>query len=102
MKKFLLILACVLCMACTRITETQYGRIVAVEYHQAYSTTQLVPIHCGKVTTIHTRRIYHPESWETTICYNDSIYDHHSFDHEVHIGDSISREVTIGYKSIFD
>ena len=67
--------------------------VVDVEYRPAYTTSQVVPVRVGKVTTTTVRKAQHPEQWIARICFEDTIYVQESFSHEVPVGDSTTRNI---------
>jgi len=95
---FSIIVIMTVLISCTRIEETQYGVITEVEYKPAHNTTVLVPVSTGKVTTLRPQIIHHSASWNAKVCYNDSIYVTEHYKHSVNVGDSVKRNITIGYK----
>lgn len=96
MKKVILILLMFIGLtACSynRVNKTQHGVVVDVEYRPAYTTSQVVPVRVGKVTTTTVRKVHHQEQWIASICFEDTIYVQESFSHEVHVGDSTTRNI---------
>ena len=95
MKKILFILSIFL-ISCSRNFETieQTGIIVDVEYTPSYQSVQVLPfIAAGKITTMQTIIINHPEEWKAHIHYCDSICVYEYFSYEVHQGDTVKRTI---------
>lgn len=97
MKKIIILcIASMLCCSCFHYVEQeQYGIVVNVEYHEPYTSIQIVPMRVGKITITQPRIFHRSEYWHAHVHYNDTICVYQNFIHEVHPGDTVSRTILI-------